>query len=160
MDRRQVTEDGAATGTLGVDAVDRVDPQHPPVLLRLARRAHGARDAVADAQAGAAHLAGADVHVLGARHQAMAAHEPEALVDDVEDAGGVGMTGALGLALEDPIDELVLALAGRGVDLEVAPDGAQLGDAHLAEVTHVEVVALARGLDLLLLLELAHGSAV
>ena len=46
-----------------------------------------------------------------------------------------------------------------GLELEVAADRAELGDAHLAEVGDVEVVALARGLDLLLLLELADGGA-
>ena len=134
VDRGQVTEDRPATGRLGVDAVDRVDPEHAPVLLGLARRADGARDAVADAQAEAADLAGADVHVLRAGQQAVAAHEPEALVDDVEDAGRIGVAGVLGLALEDAIDQLVLALAGGGVELEVAADRAELRDAHLAEV--------------------------
>jgi hypothetical protein len=90
----------------------------------------------------------------------MAAHEPEALVDDVEDAGRVIVSGALGLALEDPIDELVLAFAGGGVELELATDRAELGDAHLAEVADVEVVALAGGLELLLLLEFGDGGAV
>ena len=52
----------------------------------------------------------------------MAAHEAEALVDDVEDAGRVVLAGALGLALEDLVDEVVLAhLAGVG-DFEVAAD--------------------------------------
>ena len=39
------------------------------------------------------------------------------------------------------------------------PDLAELGDAHLAEVGDVEVVALARGLELLLLVEFADGGA-
>ena len=85
------------------------------------------RHAVADAQAEAADLAGADVDVVGAGQQAVAAHEAEALVDDVEDAGRVGVAGALGLALEDLVDEVVLALAGGGVELELAarPGGAR-----------------------------------
>ena len=112
VDRGQVAEDRAAAGGLGVDAVDRIDPEHAPVLLGLARGADGAGDAVADAQAEAAHLAGADVDVLRAGQQAVAAHEAEALVDDVEDAGRVVVAGALGLALEDAVDEVVLALAG------------------------------------------------
>ncbi len=158
VDRRQVAEDRAATGGVGVDAVDRVDPEHAPVLLGLARGAHGARDSVADAQAEAADLARADVHVLGARQQAVPTHEAEALVDDVEDAGGVGVAGALGLALEDLVDQVVLAV-DRCVDLELPTDLSELGDAHLAQVADFEVVALARRLDLLLLLELRHGSA-
>ena len=127
VDRGQVAEDRAAAGGLGVDAVDRVDAEHAPVLLGLARGADGAGDAVADAQAEAADLAGADVDVVRAGQQAVAAHEAEALVDDVEDAGGVVVAGALGLALEDPVDEVVLALAGVGVELEVArrPGGAR-----------------------------------
>ncbi len=57
MDRGQVAEDRAATGRLGVHAVDRVDAEHAPVLLGLARGAHGAGDAIADPQAEAADLA-------------------------------------------------------------------------------------------------------
>ena len=50
----------------------------------------------------------------------MPAHEAVALVDDVEDAEGVVEAGALGLGLEDLVDE-VLAAVGRGaVDLEAA----------------------------------------
>jgi hypothetical protein len=64
--------------------------------------------------------------------------------------------GSFGLALEDLVDEVVLAL---GVDLELAPDLAKLGDAHLAEIGDVEVVALSRGLELLHLLELADWCA-
>ena len=56
----------------------------------------------------------------------MAAHEAEALVDDVEDAARVGVAGALGLALEDALDEVVLALLGAGLELEVAADRAEL----------------------------------
>ena len=69
------------------------------------------------------------------------------------------MAGALGLALEDLVDEVVLALAGRGVELEVARDLAELGDAHLAEVADLEVVPLAGGLEFLLLLEFGDGGA-
>ena len=150
---------GRRAGGLGVDAVDRVDPEHAPVLLGLARGAHGAGDAVADAQAEAADLAGADVDVVRAGQQAVAAHEAEALVDDVEDAGRVVVAGALGLALEDAVDEVVLALAGGGLELEVARDLAELGDAHLAEVGDLEVVPLAGGLELLLLLVFGDGRA-
>ena len=64
----------------------------------------------------------------------MAAHEAEALVDDVEDAGRIRVAGVLGLALEDPVDEVVLALAGGGIELELATDLAELVDAHLAKI--------------------------
>ena len=148
---------GRAPGGVGVDAVDRVDPEHAPVLLGLARRADGARHAVADAQPEAADLARADVDVVRAGQQAVPAQEAEALVDDVEDAGGVVMAGAFGLALEDQVDEDVLALAAGGVDLEVARDLAELGHAHLAEVGDLEVVPLAGGLELLLLFVFSDG---
>ena len=151
MDRRQVAEDRTAAGRLGVDAVDGVDAEHAPVLLGLARRADRAGDAVADPQAEAADLAGADVDVVRARQQAVAAQEAEALVDDVEDAGRVVVAGALRLALEDELDEVVLAFAGAGLDFEVAADLAELRHAHLAEVGDLEVVPLAGGLELLLL---------
>ncbi len=155
---RQVGEDRPAASGLGVDAVDRVDAQHAPVLLALARGTHGAGDAVADPQPEAADLARRDVHVVRAGQQAVAAHEPEALVDDVEDAGGVGVAGSLGLALEDLVDQLVPAIGAGGVDLELAPDLAELGDTHLAEVADVEVVPLAGSFEFLLLLVLRDGS--
>ena len=159
VDRGQVAEDGPAAGGLDVDAVDRVDPEHPPVLLGVARGADGAADAVADPEAEPADLARADVDVVRARQQAVAAHEAEALVDDVEDAGRVGVAGPLGLALEDALDEVVLALLGAGLELELAPDLAELGDAHLAEIGDVEVVPLAGGLELLLLFEFGDRRA-
>ena len=46
-----------------------------------------------------------------------------------------------------------------GLELEVARDLAELGDAHLAEVGDVEVVPLAGGLELLLLLVFGDGGA-
>ena len=134
MDGRQVVEDRPPSGGLDVDAVDGVDAEQAPVLLLLARRAHGARDAIADAQAEAAHLAGADVHVLRAGQEAVPAHEAVTLVDDVEDAGRIVEAGALRLALEDLVDQVVLAIGGLRFELEVAPDLAELGDAHLAEI--------------------------
>ena len=149
-----VAEMGATTGRIRVHAVDRVDPEEAPVLLGLARRADGARDAVADPQPEAADLAGADVDVLGAGQEAVAAHEAEALVDHVEDPGGVVVAGALGLALEDPVDEVVAALAGGRRDIEVETDGAELLLGHLPQVGDVQIVPLSGGLDLLELLGL------
>ena len=112
----------AALGGLGVDAVDRFDAQQAPVLLAVLGRADDAADAIAGAQAEAAHLAGADVDIVGAGHQAAPAHEAEAVVDDVEDAGRVDLSAALDLALEDPLDEVVLAHLGRVGDVQVAAD--------------------------------------
>ena len=54
---------------------------------------------------------------------------------------------------------IVLALAGGGLELEVPGDLLELGHAHLAEVADLEVVPLAGGLELLLLLEFGDGSA-
>jgi hypothetical protein len=88
------------------------------------------------------------------------AHEAEAFVDDVEDPARVGVAGPFRLALEDPLDEVVLALLGARLELEIAADRAQLRDAHLAEIGDVEVVPLARGLELLLLLELRDGGTL
>ena len=89
----------------------------------------------------------------------MAAHEAEAFVDDVEDAAGVVVAGAFGLALEDLVDQIVLALAGSGFELELARDLAELRDAHLAEVGDLEVVPLAGGFDLQLLFVFGDGGA-
>src|SRR5204863_4275479 len=101
VDRGEILEDRAPAGGLEVDAVDAVDPDQAPVLLALARRADGAGDLVADPQAVAADLAGADVHVVRARQEAVAAHEAVALVDDVEDPEREVQAGALRLGLED-----------------------------------------------------------
>src|SRR4029078_9459127 len=57
------------------------------------------------------------------------------------------------------LDQVVLALLGAGLELEIAADGAELRDAHLAEIGSFEVIALARGLELLLLLVLRDGGA-
>src|SRR5439155_4887400 len=119
-------------------------------LLRVTGSPNGTGDAVTDAQAEPTNLARADVDVVRAGQQAVAAHEAEALVDDVEDAGRIGVAGSFGLALEDSVDE-VLAAVDRGVELELAADLAELGDAHLAQVADVEVVPLAGCLELLLL---------
>jgi hypothetical protein len=88
----------------------------------------------------------------------VAAHEAEAFIDDVEDAAGVVVAGTLGLALQDEIDEHVLAFALGGIELEVAGDLAELGDAHLAEVGDLEVVSLTGGFDLQLFFVFSDGS--
>ena len=67
--------------------------------------------------------------------------------------------GALGLALEDPLDEVFLALLCAGLELQVAADRAELVHTHLAQVDDVEVVPLAGGLELLLLFEFRHRRA-
>jgi hypothetical protein len=72
----------------------------------------------------------------------VATHEPETVLHDIEDAGGVGMTGELTLASQDSIDELFLT-GGSSFHLEVATDGLKLVDGHPAEVGDVEVPAVA-----------------
>ena len=160
VDRRQVPEVRAAAGGVGVDAVDAVDADQAPELLALARRADRAGDAVADAEPEAADLARRDVDVVGARQQAVAAHEAVAVVDDVEDAEGIVEPGALGLGLEDLVDEVVAAVDARVLDVELDADLAELLDGHLAEVADVQVVALARRLELRDLVLLRDGQAV
>ena len=97
-----------------------------------------------------------DVDVLRARQEAVAAHEAEAFVDDVEDAAGEVEAGPFRLALEDAVGDVVAALLGARLELEVAGDLPELGDAHLAQVGDLEVVPVAGGLDLLLLVVLRH----
>ena len=133
---------GPASGGVRIDAVDRVDAEHAPVLLALARGADGAPDAVADAQPEAAHLAGADVDVVRPGHEPVAAQEAVALVDDVEDPGHVGLAEPLGLALEDGVDEVVAALDVGRLDLELLRRGAKLGRAHVAQLGRADLRAL------------------
>ncbi len=89
----------------------------------------------------------------------MTAHEPEALIDDVEDAARVVVARALRLALQDLVDEDVLALRTGGIEFEVARDLAEFRHAHFAKVGDLEIVTLARSLDLLLLLEFGYRSS-
>jgi len=58
-----------------------------------------------------------------------------------------------------PARSVFLAFLRAGLELQLASDLAELGDAHLAEVADVEVVPLSGGLDLLLLLVLGDGGA-
>ena len=119
---RQRVEVRAALGGLRVDAVDRLDAEQAPVLLAVLGRADDAADAVAGAQAEASDLRGRDVDVVRRGHEAAPAQEAVAVVDDVEDAGRVDLAAALDLALEDVLDEVVLAHLARVVDLELAAD--------------------------------------
>ena len=160
VDRRQVPEVRAPAGGVGVDAVDAVDTDQAPELLALVRRADRPGDPVADAEAEAAHLARRDVHVIVARQQAMAAHEAVAVIDHVEDAERVVEARALGLGLQDLVDQVVTAVGGRVLDVELDADLTELVDGHLGQVADVQVVALARGFELRDLVLLRHGQAV
>jgi len=109
----------------------------------------------ADPQPKAADLAGRDVDVILARHQAVAAHEAETLVDDVENPGGVGVAGQLALPDQDAIDELFPCRWARPPSRGSRADGLELVDVHLAELGDVELAAVA----LLVFVIIAHGRA-
>ncbi len=142
MDRRQVPELGSAASRLGVDAVDPVDADHAPVLLALTRRPYRATDPIADTQAEATDLGGRNVNVIRRRHQAVAAHESKPILDNVEDAGGVGVTRELALTDQNLVDEIFLG-GGAILHLQVVPDGLELVDAHPAQLVDVEVARVA-----------------
>ncbi len=131
MDRREVTKLRSPLGGLRIHAVHAVDADHAPVLLAFPRSADRAADAVADSQAETADLARRDVDIVRSRHQAVAAHEPEAFVHDVEDARGVGVTGEFALADQDLVHELFLG-GGAGLHFEFLPDGLEFVDGHPA----------------------------
>ena len=101
-----------------------------------------AADAVAGAEAEAAHLAGRDVDIIRAGHEAAAAHEAEAVVDDVEDAGGVGLSAALDLALEDPLDQVVLAHLACVGDVKSPTDLDQLVEVLALEFVDIHCLGL------------------
>ena len=84
-DRNERVEVRTALGGLGVDRVDRVDAKQAPVLLLVLGRPGLAGHPVPGPQAEAANLRGADVDVVGRRHDAVTAQEPEALIDDLQD---------------------------------------------------------------------------
>jgi len=88
------------------------------------------------------------------------AHEAVALVDDVEDARRVGIPCALGLAAQDPVDELDFRLAGDGLEVEVARYLAQLGGAHLLKIGDLDVVPPAGGLRLEKLVVIGYGQSL
>ena len=87
-DRDQGVEVWPPLGGLRVDAVDRVDAEQAPILLLVLGRSRLAGHLVARAQSEASDLRGADIDVVRRRHDAVAAQEPEALVDDLQDPFG------------------------------------------------------------------------
>ena len=113
----------AASGSTPLTESTRTRPQYFSPSLGCA---DDAADAVAGAQAGAAHLAGRHVNVVRRGHQPAAAQEAVAVVDDIEDAGHEDLAALLDLALHDPLDEIVLAHGLGVVDVEVAADLDQL----------------------------------
>ena len=122
VDWRQGVEVRSALGRLGIDAVDRLDPDQAPVLLAVLGLADDATDTVAGAQAETADLRGRDVDVVRRGHDAAPAQEAVAIVDDVEDAHDVDLARPLDLALDDALDEIVLAHLARVIDIEVSAD--------------------------------------
>ena len=168
MDRREIAEMRTPAGRVRVDAVHRVDAEQAPVLLALARGAHRSVDAITDPQPEAADLAAADVDVLGPWHQPVAAEEAVALVHHVEDPGPVVLPQPLGLALEDPVDEVVAPVGGDGLDVELGGGRAQLGRAHLLQLGCADLRAVSRAVQLVvvrhagraLTLRASAGSAI
>ncbi len=71
-----------------VEAVDRFDAEQAVVLLAVFRGAHLAGDVIAGPKPKAADLRLADVDIVGARQQALAAQEAVPVIDDLQDAAG------------------------------------------------------------------------
>ena len=143
VDGRQGVEERPALGRLGIDTVDRFDAHQAPILLAVLGGADDAADAVAGAKAGASDLGGRDIDVIRAGHQTAPAHEAVAVVDDVEDAGGVRLAAALDLALEDFVDQVVLAHVARISDVQIAADLDQLVEVLVVEFVDIHCLLFA-----------------
>ena len=117
--RRELLEHGALARGVRVHAVDAVDLEQCVVLLVVLGLADLAGDLVAAAQAEAADLAEADVDVAVALGEAARAQEPEAVRENVQDAGardgGTVVAHLLAAALA------LAALALAALALLVAP---------------------------------------
>ena len=137
MDGRQGIEVRAALGGLGIDAIDRLDAQQAPVLLAFLGRTTDTRHAITGPQAESTHLAGADVDIVRAGHEAATAHEAEAILDDIQHARSKLLAAALHLALEDALDKGVLAHVVGTDDFQVAADLHQLPDVLALQLIHV-----------------------
>ena len=143
-DGNEVFEDRTTLGELGVDAVDRLDAEQAEILLAVLRGPRLTGDEVAGTQSEAPHLARADVNVLGRGQQSAAAEEPEAVLDDLEDALREDVPLRLGLRLQDAGDEVLLRERGRFFDVELASDLSELPGLLLVELG--DRVVLAAGL--------------
>src|SRR3990172_6979478 len=134
-------EIGSPLGRLWIDPIDRLDPHQAPVLLAVLGLADGAAHAVARAQAETPDRRRRDVDIVQAGHKAVPAQEAVAVVDDVEDAGHVDRATTLDLALQDALDQVVLAHLGRVGEAQLAADMDQL-----VEVLALEFVDVHRGI--------------
>jgi hypothetical protein len=120
--RRQVLEQDLALGVFGLAEVDLADLEQREVALAVLRRADLARDGVAGAQVEAADLARRDVDVVGAGEVGAVrrAQEAEAVLQDLQHAVAVDVLAALGVALEDREDDVLLARAGHVLEADAA----------------------------------------
>jgi hypothetical protein len=111
VQRRQVLEQDLVLGGLGRFAVDLVDLDQGEVTLAFLGRADLAFDGVAGVQVEAAHLARADVDVVGAGEVGLfrRAQEAEAVGQDFEDAVAEDGFALLGLVFQQGIDQFLLA---------------------------------------------------
>ena len=137
IDRREVAEAHATAKLLDGLAVDGGHLLHGGVLLVGARRARGAGDLVALAQAVATDGGKPHVAILLAGQIAVGAQEAVTVLHDVEDA--LDLDEALGLQgrIVHGVDELGL-LQARHVDVELGGLRAQLGHLELGQVLFVD----------------------
>src|SRR4029077_17521555 len=120
-----------------IDAVDRLDAQEAPVLLRFLGRASDPADPVAGPQAEAANLARTDLDVIGAGHQAGAPQQARAIVDEVEDARRIDLAGTLDLALQDRFDEVLAPHVAGVEDVQIAAHLDEFLDVHVFEFVDI-----------------------
>ena len=145
-DGRERFEERTALRDLGVDAVDGLDAQEAEVLLIVFGWPGLSGDVVAGAQTEAAHLARADVHVVGRGKEAAATEESEAVFDDLEDALGEDVALGFGLCLKDAGDELGLERRRRDVgDAELLGDRQHVLGLRLVQLGDRVVLAARRG---------------
>ena len=128
VERRQVVEVDAVTDLVGVLEVDVVDLEEGEVPLPFLGAADLAFDGVTGAKAEAAHLARADVDVVGAGKVVglRRAEEAEAVLQDLEDTDAEDRDIVLGQLLQDREHHVLLAQKRRVLDLELFGGGEQV----------------------------------
>ena len=144
IERRQVVEEDLLARDVGVLEVDRLDLDQGEVALPFLGRADLAGDRVAGAQVELADLRRRDVDVVGARQVVVLgrAQEAEPVGQALEHALREDQPLLLGLRLQDLEDQVLLAHAGRVLDLQVLGDLQELRDLDLVERPDVERVAV------------------
>src|SRR5204863_466504 len=144
VERREVVEKDLLARLVRRLEVDRLDLEEREVPLRVLRRTDLAGDGVAGAQVEASYLGGGNVDIVRPRQVVVVggAEEPEAIRQDLEHALGEDETVLLGLGLEDLEDELLLPEPAQVLDVQIAGDLIQLGDASLLQLRQVHAVHL------------------